>query len=383
MKKSIIIASAAASLAAASFSVPVSASDSPVMTIGAPSIDYAVNGDTIEYEVTYSEDTTDIDLREGAVGLYGFTGNISISGEGNTRTVTVSDIDIDTEFDEHGYGEIYITINSGSGINENGGLTNGAKSEPIMVADHPYMTLQLRGDSVDEGGSIIVDATYRDSYDKKIIGNNLTVGHVGLYGFTGNVYTSSSDNYHATITVDNILDKDGDNYITVNAGTACDEKGGLSNGMKIDKFTINDNEAPVMIMSKPYASADGRSVCVDLTYIDDDLEGIDLKPGAIGLYGFTGDISISGEGNVRTIAVSNLKVNDDVLYITVNSGTGFDKALHLSNGCKSSPFTLGDGMKQAGDKEDANPETGVPIADTAGFALLSAAAVAALRKRKQ
>ncbi len=381
MKKSNLLAPVL-SLAIASLCTSAASADNTLMTISAPNIDYAVNGDTVEYEVNYSDDTAAVNLTNGHIGLYGFTGNLEINGNGNRRTITISDIDIQSEFDEHGYGEIYLTVNAGTGIDENGSLANGVKSEPIRVSSHPYMTMALRENSVKEGDSITVDVTYRNSYDRKIKALNLTPGHVGLYGFTGNIYTSSTDNYHSTIIVDNIVDKDGENYITLNAGTCCDENGNLCNGAKSSPFEITESEYPLMTMGKPYASADGNAVCVDLTY-SDDVTGIDLRTGSIGLYGFTGDISIDGEGNVRTISVSNIKVTDDILYISVNSGTGFAEDLHLSNGCKSHAFTLGDGMKKGGSADDKNPPTGVSGNGAAAAAMIAGGSVIAIKKRKK
>lgn len=382
MKKRIIFSLFVSAITAVACSTAVSAESTPTMTIGAPSTDYAVNGDTIEYEVTYSDEAAAVNLTAGHIGLYGFTGDVDISGDGNSRTITISGIDIKPDFDDNGYGEIYITVNAGTAINDKGDLANGVRSETITVSDHPYMTMALRSDNADEGGSITVDITYRDSYNKVIKAMNLTDGHAGLYGFSGNVHTSIIDEHRAVVTVDNIIDKEGENYITINAGTACDEKGNLANGGKSAAFVINDTEAQVMTMSKPYASADGKSICIDLTYSDDDLLMIALDAGFVGLYGLKGDVSVSGDGNVRTVTVSDFTVTDDVMYITVNSGTAIDEDGSLANGRKSCGFTLGEDMKQAGEADDTNPATGVSETGTAGLMLLAAAVMIVFKKRK-
>lgn len=380
MKKQLVLAFFVMVIALFALSAAASA-EAPGITVSAPSIDYAVNGDTIEYEVTYSGDIGAINLTNGHIGLYGFSGHVEISGEGATRTITISDIDIDTEFDEQGEGEIYITINAGSAIGEDGELANGVKSEPVRVFNHIVMYLARRDEVVDEGGTQILRASYYPPYNGEIIAILLDPRDIGLHGFTGNVYVDKTDMHNVYITVTDILGAEDDCFITIGARTGVDNFGNGANAASSYYFKINKTDKLILTAGKPYGSPDGRSVCLDLTYTGDMAECL-LDTYDVGLQGLTGDISISGEGNTRTVSITNIKVTDDLLYITINGGTAIDSNGNYVNEYKTHKFTLGDRMNLNGEAAEPNPATGVSDAGMVIVALMAAVIAIASRKKK-
>ncbi|MBR1884424.1 MAG: hypothetical protein IJ809_05810, partial [Clostridia bacterium] len=203
----------------------------------------------------------------------------------------------------------------------------------VNAATIPVALRVTSGTSVNEGGTVTVNVTYGNG---AII--NLTAGHVGLYGFEGNVSISGTGNTR-TITVSNVTGSGSGKYITVNAGSAFLADGTLADGVKSAFFTINsvapvDTEAPVLTIAGPNAAevTEGGSVSYELTYTDNvGIVAYNLTAGHIGLYGFEGNVSISGEGNVRTVTISNVKNVGEGKYITVNAGTAVDARGNLAN----------------------------------------------------
>ena len=331
------------------------------LSIKAPSAWTVTEGDSISFTLNYAVNpghTLSIDLRPGAIGMYGFTGNVSISGEGSTRVITVSNISL---VGEAGYGK-YLTVNSGTGFDEDLYLSNGVKSAMFTInakstpaptpvqkdTEAPVLTISGPSASqVTEGGSVSYTLTYTDNV--AVTGIDLKRAAIGLYGFDGDVVISGEGNKNRVITINNVKNVGTNKYITVNSGTGFDAELNLCNGVKSNPFEIvaakqKDTVAPVLTISNPNPAkvTEGESVSFTLTYTDDvAIAGIDLKKGAIGLYGFTGDIVISGEGNKnRVITINNVKNVGTNKYITVNSGTGFDAELNLCNGVKSNPFEI-------------------------------------------
>ena len=326
------------------------------LSIKAPSAWTVTEGESVSFTLNYATNpghTLSIDLRPGAIGMYGFTGDVSISGEGNTRVVTVSNISL---VGEAGYGK-YLTVNAGTGFDEELYLSNGVKSAMFTInakaapvpADTvaPVLTISDPNPSVvTEGGSVSYTLTYSDNVG--IAGIDLRAGAIGLYGFTGDIAISGEGNTRV-VTVNNVKNVGTGKYITVNSGTGYDAELNLCNGVKGNSFEIvaakaKDTVPPVLTISDPNPAkvTEGGSVSFTLTYTDDvAVAGIDLRAGAIGLYGFTGDISISGEGNrTRVITVSNVKNVGTGKYITVKAGPGYDAELNLCNGVKSNPFEI-------------------------------------------
>ena len=131
---------------------------------------------------------------------------------------------------------------------------------------------------------------------------------------------------------------------------------------------------PILKIGTPEVTED--SVTVELTYLDDhdEIVAYNLKPGHVGLNGFTGNINIEGEGEVKTLTVTDIEITEGEMYITINGGTAVDADGNLANGGKTSSFSFG---------TKPSPDTGISGVGAAGGIVLFAGAVAAAAIKKE
>ncbi len=323
----------------------------PVLTISAPSASSVVEGGSISFTFNYSDNTAvkTINLTTGHIGLVGFTGDIAISGTGlSQRTVTISNI--------KGVGNgKYITVNGGTAIDAEGNLADGKTSSTFnvtakTVADtvKPVLTISApSASSIVEGGSVSFTLNYSDNVAIKTI--NLTKGHIGLVGFTGDIAISGTGLSQRTVTISNIKGVGNGKYITVNGGTAIDTSGNMADGKTSSTFnvtakTVADTIKPVLTISAPNPAeiVEGGTVRFVFNYSDNvAIKTINLTKGHIGLVGFTGDVTISGTGlSQRVVTISNIKGVGNGKYITVNGGTAIDTSGNMADGKTSSTFNV-------------------------------------------
>lgn len=93
-----------------------------------------------------------------------------------------------------------------------------------------------------EGDSVRVQISYIDDNDE-IVAYNLAPGHIGMYGFTGNIEIEGEEE-EKTITFTDVEATGGEMYITINGGTAIDADGNLAHGVKSQVFSLDDKESP-------------------------------------------------------------------------------------------------------------------------------------------
>ncbi len=343
------------------------------LSISAPSAQVVKEGGSISYTLNYTGAEAVMNLTKGHVGLAGFTGDISISkGSGRQMIVTVSNV--------KGVGEgKFITINGGTAISmadptklANGveGLTFTIEAAKPVDDQKPVLNISAPNPAVvTEGGSVSFTLNYTDNVGIQTI--NLTQGHIGLVGFTGNVSISGSGNSQRVVTISNVQGTGAGKYITVNGGTAVDTSFLLADGKKSSEFTIQakpqqDTVAPVLTIEGPSLGRikEGATLTYVANYKDNvGVTYIGLSAKNIALNGFTADVAISGTGLAsRTITLSNIKGAVGAgKNITITGGTAIDAAGNLANAASSKAFEIY--------KDEVKKDTTSPVLTIAGPSL--------------
>lgn len=175
----------------------------------------------------------------------------------------------------------------------------------------------------------------------------LTSGGVVLNGFTANKSITGTGNTR-TITLSNIQGNAGTKTITVTGGTAVDAQGNLANSATSSIFNLNavvvDSIAPVLTITGPNPSTikAGQTVTFTANYSDDKgISNIWLTSGSVVTNGFTGNLTISGTGNIRTLTFVNVQgVLGGNKTISITGGTAVDAAGNLANAATSSAFSI-------------------------------------------
>lgn len=99
----------------------------------------AVNvGDTIVYELFYVGDVHTFNLTPGHIGLYNFTGEISIHKSGQKAYLVISNIQAPYSVDT-----IFVTINGGTAISQTGEMVDGARTKEIKIYHNDFIRFVL------------------------------------------------------------------------------------------------------------------------------------------------------------------------------------------------------------------------------------------------
>ena len=194
--------------------------------------------------------------------------------------------------------------------------------------------------SVTEGRTI----TFNFNYTGQVLNVSLLAKEVILNGFTGKVTVSGTGNTRK-VTISNVKDIAGDNYVRVTAGTAISTTGKLENGARSSSFSIlpKDSTAPKVNLSNVFPSnvIDGSTIKFTATYSDDvAMMNVSLLAKEVILNGFTGKVTVSGTGNTRTITISNVKDIAGDNSIRLTAGTSIDTSGNLDKGTTSSKFVI-------------------------------------------
>lgn len=255
--------------------------------------------------------------------------------------------------------------------------------------------------TVEPGGTI----RYTVNIYNKATNVTLKPSDIRISGVTANISVEGSGNEQRTIVLSNIQGSVGAvGYISyIAGGVATNEKGGsLELNLTSTSFTIvapvnntpapepqqpstpqqtlppvnvpepkpeepkeePDTEAPTIEIGA--LSSDsikiGEDISFEIKYKDNKEMGeITLTNHDITLYGFKADIKITGEGNTRTVTLSNVQGHlGGLKYITVAGNTAKDKAGNVvKNGGQTSMFKVIDNdTKNKPDDWIENPNTG-------------------------
>lgn len=256
-------------------------------------------------------------------------------------------------------------------------------------------------------GTVEVGGTIR--YNVNIYNaDNVTLkaSDIRINGVTANISVEGSGNKQRTIVLSNIQGSVGSiGYISYIAGGVATNKNGGSLEMNVTSTsftivaTVNNtpapqpepqqpsNPLPPVVQPTPEPEPEepkeepdttaptmeiggynkesikiGEEISFEIKYNDDKEMGeITLNENDITLYGFKADIKISGEGNTRTVTLSNVQGHlGGMKYVTIAGNTAKDKAGNVvKDGGKTAMFKVIDNnTKNKPDDWVENPNTG-------------------------
>ncbi|MCL2634086.1 MAG: hypothetical protein FWD34_06180 [Oscillospiraceae bacterium] len=191
-----------------------------------------------------------------------------------------------------------------------------------------------------------VTVTYVVVYSGDVGGVYLQSGDIATVGFSADISVTGDGNVR-TITLANIQGEvGGDKYIRFGGGTAATSDGEFANAVAATiPFSITDDESVShtlsIIISEPSKSQVrvGEDVTFSLIY-NDNIRKIDLNAGDISTVGFTADVSIIGDGNVRTVTLSNIQGSEGYKFIMLSGGTAWNDNFEFANSKVSTAFQL-------------------------------------------
>lgn len=232
----------------------------------------------------------------------------------------------------------------------------------------------------------------------------LKASDIRINGVTANITVEGIGNKQRTIVLSNIQGSVGSvGYISYVAGGVATNKNGGSMEMNITSTsftivaTVNNtpapqpqqptNPLPPVVQPTPEPKPEepkeepdttaptmeigqynkesikiGEEISFEIKYNDDKEMGeITLNENDITLYGFKADIKISGEGNTRTVTLSNVQGHlGGLKYVTIAGNTAKDKAGNMvKDGGKTAMFKVIDNStKNKPDDWIENPNTG-------------------------
>lgn len=281
----------------------VIAASKPRVAVAGPSSGTVEVGGTIRYPVNIYNNATSVNLNAGSVTVHNASANVSVEGSGNTsRTIVLSNIQGSVG------SSVFITVAAGVASNEKGSsLATPQSTSFTIVATTPTPPPSDNNQNNNNGGNT---------------GNN-----------------------------------GGNNTLPPNTG---------NNNKPQDKpEEKKDETAPTMeigSLSKKSVKI-GEEISFEIQYKDETEMGeITLNKNDITLYGFKAEIKVSGDGNKRTITLSNIQGNlGGLKYIKIASKTAKDKAGNqVKEDGKTEMFKVIDNnTKNKPDDWIENPNTGI------------------------
>lgn len=275
----------------------------PRIGIGSPSSGTVEVGGTIKYNVNIYNNAENVTLKASDVRISGVTANVSIEGSGTKqRTIVLSNI-------QGSVGAVgYISYVAG------GVATNSAGGSKAFEGTSTSFT-------------IVATVNNTPAPEPEPPQNN------------------NNNNPQPTLppSVNNTPDP------TPEPEEPEEEPDETAPTMKIGEF----NESSIKL---------GEEISFEIKYEDDkEMGDITLDNNDITLYGFKADIKISGEGNTRTVTLSNVQGHlGGMKYVVIASNTAKDKAGNeIKDGGKTAMFKVIDNdTKNKPDDWIENPNTG-------------------------
>ncbi len=368
----------------------------PSVSISAPSVTSIEEGASVSYRVTYSS-ADEIYLSKDYVNLNGFTATINVSGEGDVKTVTLSNV-------QGTAGKKNISIRSASAENENGmslatpnsvsfmltekvvnndtnnntnnnvnnntnNNTNNTPNVPVVAADTVRPSVSISAPSVKNvnvGGTVKFTVSFSDNVAVAKV--NLSKDYINLNGFTADVNVNGT-----TVILSNIQGAAGNKNISIKAGAAGDAAGNntLATPNSIS-FALNgvavkgsaDEVRPSVSISEPSAKTvyAGGTITYVISFADNrEVAKVNLSKDYLTFNGFTADVKVTGEGNVRTVTLSNIQGEVGKNYnIVVLKGAAEDAAGNMTIQTPHSiSFQIVKKTTAPATKLDNEPNTGI------------------------
>lgn len=216
----------------------------PTLTISAPNPAKVYAGGTVTYTLTYADNKgiKKISLKEGDLGLEGFTANKKVVVNGNTATVTLSNIQGTVG------GNKVLKVAGGTAIDDDYNMANAVNAPAFTIekkaSQAPVLTISDPNPAqVYAGGTVTYTLKYTD--DVKIRKISLKEADLGLVGFTADKKVVINNDNTATVTLSNIQGELGGNKVLkVAGGTAIDDDFNMANAVDAKAFTIIKKDEP-------------------------------------------------------------------------------------------------------------------------------------------
>ena len=224
----------------------------PAVIVSVLSTRTVKEGGSVSFTLKYTGDIKAISLKEGDIGLDGFTATKTITVSGNDRIVTLSNIKSSNSV----YTGKYVHIAGGTAISNTWEMANLTNTQvfTIVPKDTVAPTLTISAptpNKVYAGESVTYTLTYKDDVAIKTI--SLKEGDIGLDGFTATKKIVINSDNTATVTLSNIQGTVGGNKILrVAGGTAIDDDYNMANAVTAPEFKIVEKPAdPTPVDPKP------------------------------------------------------------------------------------------------------------------------------------
>ena len=323
----------------------------PSVVISKPSPSTVALGGTVSYTVMFSDETKmgKINFNENYVSLIGFTATVTVTGSGNTRVVTLSNISGDADSNNR------IAVRAGAAEDAAGNKTKVVESTNFTVTiptvkDTTAPSVLISNpnpDTIEVGGTVKYTVVFSDETKMGTI--HFNENYVSLIGFTATVTVTGTGNTR-TVTLTNVSsDLDSDNKIAVRAGAAEDAAGNKTKVVESTKFKViaapvKDTTAPSVTISapKPGTIELGETVKYTVVFSDETAMGkINFNKNYVKLIGFTANVIVTGEGNTRTVTLTNVQGDiDSDNRIQVLAGAAEDAAGNKTKAVESKNFTI-------------------------------------------
>ncbi|MBR6689178.1 MAG: S-layer homology domain-containing protein [Clostridia bacterium] len=329
------------------FTITAADTTRPSVVISKPSVSSVVEGGSVSYTVTFSDNKgiSTNSFSASYVALTGFSANVSVSGSGNTRTVTLTNVQGAADSDN----KISIRANAVKDAAGNGNSAVTSTTFAITAADTTKPSVVISKPSpttVEQGGTVKYTVSFAD--ETKMGTVNFNENYVALIGFTGNVSVTGTGNTRY-VTISNITGvADSDNKITIRANAAKDASGNGTIATNSTTFTIvepvRDTTKPSVVISKPtpMSITEGGTVKYTVAFSDETAMGtINFNENYVALIGFTANVSVSGSGNTRTVTLTNVQgAADSDNKITIRANAAKDAAGNGNVAVSSTTFTI-------------------------------------------
>ncbi len=326
--------------------VPVKPADTsrPAITISAAAPQTVVSGKTVTYTIGANDNVgvKTFNIVSKDISPVGFTADIAITGTGNSKTVVFSNVKSTTDSASK-----YFVLAEGVAIDEAGNKSAQKTSpafkieavvEPVKDTSKPAITISAADPQmVISGKTVTYTISANDNVGVKTF--NITSKDISPVGFTGDIAITGTGNTK-TVVFSNVKSTtdSASKYFTLATGVATDAAGNKSVQKTSPAFKIEAVVEPVKDTSRPaitISAADPTSIyegeTVRYSISANDNVGIktfivtskDISP-----VGFTADIAITDNGNVKVVTFSNVKETNTAenKYFVLAEGVATDAA---------------------------------------------------------
>ena len=328
----------------------------PAITISAANPQTIVEGGTASYTIGANDNVgvKTFNITTNDITPVGFTATISVTGTASSKTVTFSNIKSNSTAANK-----YFTLAAGV-AKDAAGNTSAKKTspafsvevkadpEPVKDTSRPAITISASNpQTIVEGGTVTYTIGANDNVGVKTF--NITTNDITPVGFTATVSVSGTAS-SKTVTFSNIKSNStaANKYFTLAAGVAKDAEGNASAKKTSPAFQIvepADTSRPAVTISaaKPSIIYKGETVRYTIAANDNvKVTSFVVTAKDITPVGFTADIAIADDGNVKVVTFTNVKETTASAnkYFTLAAGVAKDAEGNASAQKTSPAFTI-------------------------------------------